>query len=89
MLNNRIVLNEGETLELIALGISKDGALNERQAKLVTSLLGTILIQLREVFINQPDATGTEINIASTKNLCSSEELNGELPFFLSRVNAN
>lgn len=89
MSNNKILLNECEALELISLGLAKDESMSEKQSVLMANLLGTILVQLREVFMNKPDATGIEISIATTRELCSIEELNGDLPFFLHYIQKN
>jgi len=86
MSNLPVSLTKKQTLELLKIGMQKEDALSREQWELLGCLVGSLLIQIRQQFVEHSYAVGVQIKVEPVKELCSIEELSGEVPFFTYRM---
>lgn len=86
MQNTPIVLSHSETMECLKISNLNDMELTREQWELLGRLTGSILMQIRECFIENHHADTVTITIKPAKELYSVNDVSKNVPFFKHRI---
>lgn len=86
MQNTPIVLSHNETMECLKISNLSDMELTRKQWELLGRLTGSILMQVRECFIEHQHADTVSISVKASKELYSVKDVSKHVPFFKHRI---